>query len=383
MHWILALSLLSLAGLLLASRRLVWVKAALLSLLLLLLSAWYLIDRLSGDGINAATLYHLKADMDGAGVADFNGYIALFVAMALLSLLPLALVRVQRFRRPRAGTGVFAGFMAMLLVAVAVSPLYADGKRIYYQLRPVDYAQVVPEYEVPVRPLQRRKNIVWIYGESLERTYLDDRVFPGLTPNLRRLAGEGLDFRNIASNEGSGWTIAGLVSSMCGVPLTTAPGDENSMDRMGLFLPEARCLGDYLKQQGYSNHFVGGANASFAGKGSFLASHGFDEVRDVQHFHDKGVGPSHFSAWGVHDDVMLDDAWENFERLSRAGQPFMLTALTMDTHHPAGTCRWPARTRATAATTATSACSTPSSAATAWCPSWWTASATAATARTR
>lgn len=336
MHWILTLSLLSLTALLLASRRLVWLKATLLSLLLLLLSAWYLVDRLSGDGVNAATLYHLKADMDGAGVSDFNGYIALFVAMALLSLLPLALARVKRFRRQRAGVGIFAGFVAMLLVAVAVSPLYADGKRVYYQLRPVDYAQVVPEYETPVRPLQRRKNIVWIYGESLERTYLDDKAFPGLMPNLRRLAGEGLDVRDVASNEGSGWTIAGLVSSMCGVPLTTAPGDENSMDRMGLFLPEAHCLGDYLKQQGYSTRFIGGADANFAGKGSFLASHGFDEVRDVHYFRNKRVDPSHFSAWGVHDDVMLDDAWDSFKRLSRAGQPFMLTTLTMDTHHPAG-----------------------------------------------
>ncbi|NEL42191.1 MAG: phosphoglycerol transferase I, partial [Xanthomonas perforans] len=92
---------------------------------------------------------------------------------------------------------------------------------------------------------------------------------------------EAVDVRNLTSTEGSGWTIAGMVASMCGVPLTTAPGDENSMGRMGLFLPEARCLGDYLKDQGYRNHYVGGADASFAGKGSFLSSHGFDVVHDV------------------------------------------------------------------------------------------------------
>ncbi|NEL81333.1 MAG: phosphoglycerol transferase I, partial [Xanthomonas perforans] len=84
-----------------------------------------------------------------------------------------------------------------------------------------------------------------IYGESLERTYFDESVFPGLMPNLRALATEAVDVRNLTSTEGSGWTIAGMVASMCGVPLTTAPGDENSMDRMGMFLPEARCLGDY------------------------------------------------------------------------------------------------------------------------------------------
>lgn len=336
MPWILALSLLLLFWLLLASPRPAWLKAIVLSLLLLALSAWGLIDRLSGDGINAATLYHLRSDMDGAGVGDFSGYIAVFVAMALLSLLPLALVKVKRLRWKRFGAVASAGFAATFAVAIVASPLYADGKRIWYQLRPVDHARVAPEYEVPQRPLQKRRNIVWIYGESLERTYFDEQTFPGLMPNLQRLAREGLDFRNIASADGSGWTIAGLVASMCGVPLTTAPGDENSMDRMGNFLPEAQCLGDYLRAQGYRNEFVGGANAAFAGKGQFLASHGFDVVRDVSYFQQKGVAKEHFSAWGVHDDVMLDEAWRSFLRLSRAGQPFMLSALTMDTHHPAG-----------------------------------------------
>jgi len=339
MHGIVfGLSLLSLIGLLLASPRLAWPKAVLLSLLLLLCSTWWLIDRLSGDGINAATLYHLRADMEGAGVADFAAPVALFVAMALASLLPLlaAARPIRRLQLAGQGRGAFAGFLAVFVVALATSPLYADGKRLWQHLRPVDYAQVVPEYEVPVRPLQQRRNVVWIYAESLERTYLDERVFPGLTPNLHRLAAQGLDFSGIASPEGTGWTIAGLVASQCGVPLTTAPGDENSMDRMALFLPEAHCLGDYLRQQGYANHFIGGANAGFAGKGRFLASHGFDEVRDLGYFRALGVAPTHFSAWGVHDDVLLDDAWNAFQTLSEAGQPFLLSTLTMDTHHPAG-----------------------------------------------
>jgi phosphoglycerol transferase len=34
--------------------------------------------------------------------------------------------------------------------------------------------------------------------------------------------------------------------------------------------------------------------------------------------------------------VLLDTAYQRFEQLSRAGAPFMLTTLTMDTHHPAG-----------------------------------------------
>ncbi|MEG0185788.1 MAG: phosphoglycerol transferase I, partial [Stenotrophomonas sp.] len=87
MPWILLLSLLLLTWLLLASRTWVGWKAGLMSLLLVLLSSWWLINKLSGDGLNAATLYHLGADMEGAGIADFKGYIAAYVALLLVSLL--------------------------------------------------------------------------------------------------------------------------------------------------------------------------------------------------------------------------------------------------------------------------------------------------------
>ena len=336
MLWILLLSLLLLVGLFFASGRWVWWKAGLLSSLLVLLSAWWLINKLSGDGLNAATLYHLGADMEGAGIADFKGYIAGFAVLLLLSLLPLALTGVRRWHRIAHGRAAFGGFVVVWLLAVMVSPLYSDGQRLYQQMRPVDYSMVAREYRVPQQPLAKPRNIVWIYGESLERTYLDETTFPGLMPNLNRLAAQSLDVRGLVSAEGGGWTIAGLVSSMCGVPLTTAKEDENSMGRMGSFLPEAVCLGDYLKQQGYTNHYLGGANGQFAGKGQFLATHGFDTVDDVAWFKQQKVARSHFSTWGVHDDVLLDKAYDRFVALSRKGDPFMLTTLTMDTHHPAG-----------------------------------------------
>lgn len=336
MLWILLLSLLLLTGLFLASDKWMWWKASLMSLLLLALSAWWLINKLSGDGLNAATLYHLGADMEGAGIADFKGYIAGFIVLAVVSLLPLAVARVRRTPASVHGRQVFGGFVLMWLVAIAVSPLYRDGQRLYQQMRPVDYSMVAPEYRVPQQPLGKPRNIVWIYGESLERTYLDETTFPALMPNLNRLASQALDVRGLVSAEGGGWTIAGLVSSMCGVPLTTAKEDENSMGRMGSFLPEAVCLGDYLKQQGYTNHYLGGANGQFAGKGQFLSTHGYDTVDDLAWFKKQKVTRAHFSPWGVHDDVLLDKAYDRFVQLSRKGEPFMLTTLTMDTHHPAG-----------------------------------------------
>lgn len=135
MLWILLLSLLLLCWLFLASDKWVWWKASAFSLLLLALSAWWLIDKLSGDGLNAATLYHLGADMEGAGVSDFKGYIAGFIVLALVSLLPLFATRVKRWRRPGHGGAWFAGFIAVWVGTIMFSPLARDGQRLYQQLR--------------------------------------------------------------------------------------------------------------------------------------------------------------------------------------------------------------------------------------------------------
>jgi phosphoglycerol transferase len=336
MHWTFWIFLPVLIALLLASGKMAWLKAGLLSLVLLLLSSWWLINRLSGDGINAATLYHLRSDMDGAGVGDFSGYIAAFIALIVISLLPLLLVARRRFSPPRRGSPVFLAFAAVLLATLLSSPLAGDAQRLYQQRKPVDYSVVAPEYIIPDALITQPRNIVWIYGESLERTYLDEKTFPDLMPNINRLATKALDVRGLDSPDGTGWTIAGLVASMCGVPLTTARGDENSMGRMQRFLPEALCLGDYLKQHGYTNHYLGGANGQFAAKADFLASHGFDEVHDLAWFKQQDIAAKHYSNWGIHDDVLLEHAYHRFLSLSRAGTPFMLTTLTMDTHHPAG-----------------------------------------------
>ncbi|ADV26441.1 Phosphatidylglycerol--membrane-oligosaccharide glycerophosphotransferase [Pseudoxanthomonas suwonensis 11-1] len=336
---VLVLALAAALALLLASPHRARTKAALLGCVLALLSLWWMVDRLSGDGLDAATLYHLYSGIEGAGVADFSGLLAATLVLLALSLLvPLFLARRLRRQPPplRPRPAVFPGFLAAIVVAVVASPLAHDGWRLYQHTRPVDASRVAAEYVVPDRPLRERRNIVWIYAESLERTYFDESVFPGLMPNLTRLAGEALDFRQVASPPGTGWTIAGLVASLCGVPLTAARGDENSMGRMEQFLPGAHCLTDYLAQQGYGLHFSGGADSAFAAKDRFLASHGFGTVKDQAWFRERGTAKKHFSAWGVHDDVLLDSVYEDFLRLSRAGTPFMLTALTMDTHHPAG-----------------------------------------------
>src|SRR5690606_1464691 len=135
-------------------------------------------------------------------------------------------------------------------------------------------------------------------------TYFDQKAFPGLTPNLIRLSDEGLDYTDVRPIRGTGWTIAGIIASMCGVPLTVwRAEDGNQLGRINRFLPGSTCLTDWLASNGYDLEFMGGADSEFAGKAKFLSAHGFSTIRDSEYFRQMQLPPNAFSSWGLHDDI--------------------------------------------------------------------------------
>ncbi|QIM19329.1 sulfatase-like hydrolase/transferase [Leucobacter coleopterorum] len=185
------------------------------------------------------------------------------------------------------------------------------------------------------------KNLVLIYLESIEDTFADDTVFEEnmLAPVQEATSGWAAVPR-LQQYEGGGWTMAGIVSTQCGIPLRTASSnaDNNDLNVLGdkgheveQFLPGADCLGDVLKQKGYRNVFLGGANADFAGKGTFLSGHGYDEVDDLKVWASEGETETR-DDWGLSDRRLFERAKEKVTQLHDAGQPFNLTILTLDTH---------------------------------------------------
>lgn len=179
----------------------------------------------------------------------------------------------------------------------------------------------------------KRKNLIFIYLESLEQFYLDENTFPGLIPNIKSTMNEALVFDNISQFPGTSWTIAGILSSQCGLPLLNGENDgilQSKVYRNNL------CLGDVLKTLGYNQIYMGGAKKSFAGKDIFFENHGFDEVLGYEDFAENLKDPEYKTWWGLYDDTLFKKIEKKLNQLKNAEKPFNLNFLTIDTHHPKG-----------------------------------------------
>lgn len=320
-----------------AGRNIWWfaVTLAVLGIFVVLNITLYASDYFTGDGINDAVLYTLTNSLTGAGVSKY----ILPGAGLILALVGVffALGWVLRRRRHH------PHHMGYSLLALVLALASVDASPAFHQITELVKSQsrdgdpdFADWYKEPSKTIAHPKlNLVYIYGESLERTYFDENAFPDLAPELGALKKESIDFSHTAQLPGTDYTIAGMVASQCGIPLF-APFEGNASASVSSFFPQNICLGDILKNSGYENYFVQGANLRFAGKDVFLKSHGFDHLYGAEELKSTVADPGYRNDWGFYDDTVLDETWKKFEALSRSGKRFSLFALTVDTHHPDG-----------------------------------------------
>ncbi|MBV56420.1 MAG: hypothetical protein CMQ12_07595 [Gammaproteobacteria bacterium] len=180
------------------------------------------------------------------------------------------------------------------------------------------------------------KNLVLVFLEGLETVYMEESIFPGLTPNLNALNAQGWQLNNLNQIEGTGWTMGGIVATLCGTPLVYESSLGGNSIMFTRFLDKATCLPDILRQADYQQVFMGGASLEFAGKGDFLNLHSFDQVLGKAELRRELPDSSYLGGWGLFDDSLFALALQQYQRMAAAEKPFNLTLLTVDTHHPGG-----------------------------------------------
>lgn len=180
------------------------------------------------------------------------------------------------------------------------------------------------------------KNLVLIYVESLENSYKDKTLFgDNLLAKLDALGGES--FGQFRQAPGTGWTIAGITATQCGLPLKSVSlYDGNGVgENIKSFLPRAVCLGDILHTFGYYNVYMGSDALPFSGKGKFFQDHHYDEVYGRDEL--KGnLSKQQMNYWGLYDDALLKHAKDKLSQLHKSKQRFNFVVTTIDTHGPDG-----------------------------------------------
>lgn len=288
----------------------------------------YISFRLNGEGVNDSVFYHLLNPIEGAGFKEFKIeiFIVIIILLAIITIF-LSLRKINFSKKYQFLSISF--FVVLLFFNPGLNKTVQYVKYSFFQefRKPSDYLN----FEATVG---KQRNLFFIYLESLENTYSDESVFPGLTPNINKYKKEGLDFSSIEMPTGSEWTIAGMVASQCGMPLVTSTGSGNSMGQTQKFLPKATCLGDVLKKHGYINYYYGGADTKFAGKKNFYIDHGFHEVSGLNELKEREEVSAR-SAWGIYDDELFEIVKNDYKKLDK-NQKYAWFILNLDTHHPFG-----------------------------------------------
>ncbi|WP_298587194.1 LTA synthase family protein [uncultured Kocuria sp.] len=255
--------------------------------------------------------------------------------------------------RPRRSPWVMRTVSTALVGAVVVggTTAFATTVGVGAYIRAGNSAYDVSDYyvELTVTGDEQKRNLVLIYLESGEATLADDQLFEkdAFAP-LKDVTEASDGWQSVADFQqyrGGGWTMAGLISTQCGVPLKgvgTAAGS-GALNELGgdvdTYLGGSTCLGDVLDEHGYRSVFLGGANASFAAKDTFLNSHGYSEVKDLSDWRAAGEPEKNFRGdWGLSDGRLMAHAKDEIDELHAeaedTGRPFNLSVLTLDTHEP-------------------------------------------------
>lgn len=296
--------------------------------------------------------FHLNPETLRHGTGGFAGLIALAVVWLGASLVLIAWGWRQRSgaTTPPARRAFPAAVgLALLLLpggtlhgALSFAARLREGRTI----RQLDPAAMT-RYGIKLSPddgggpLKPGKNLVLVYLESVENSYLQPRIFPGLLPHISgMMQREAIVFADVAEARHSNFTVGGIYSSLTGSVLTTAhllraddrrDGGSHGFDiTLGSRLETVPSI---LRRAGYVENFMVGCDPAFGGLNVFLDRQRVDRVDHAGTLLEPGAP---VRQWGLRDRELFGFGLERYRQLTAAGRPFMLALVTIDPHNPDG-----------------------------------------------
>lgn len=167
-----------------------------------------------------------------------------------------------------------------------------------------------------------KTNVIIILVESLTAKAVQVvGGIEGVTPNINRLAKEGILFSNFyASGDRSDKGIIAVLSGFPALPKTSIMKYPSKTQQ----LPS---LSRILGNKGYHTAFYYGGDPDFANIKSYLLNGGFSRIISKKDF-----SPDTYNAkWGVHDHIVLNRFYDD---LCKERNPFFYVLFTLSSHDP-------------------------------------------------
>ena len=308
-------------------------------------------------------LYHIKSPMGGAS----EGLVQLFILSVLLPAVGLSALliffyflpekkfplisRTIFFAKKKMYLG-FCFFIALLFFSLSIIDAWDSislGSYLSSQLHSSKFIEdnYVDPKGIELHFPEKKRNLIYIYMESTELTFMDEAhggAFPdNLLPEMTALSKEGEDFSAAGESRNGGialpgatWTMGAIFAQSTGLPLKISI-EQNSMDSQKAFFPSVTAIQDILKEEGYTQKFLLGSVGYFGGRELYMKDHGDVKVEDFSYWKRKNKFPKDYWVnWGFEDEKLYSYAREELSNLAKGDKPFNLTLLTVDTHFPDG-----------------------------------------------
>ena len=166
-------------------------------------------------------------------------------------------------------------------------------------------------------------NIIIILMESCGGQFTEISGRNDITPNLNRLAQEGIYFTNCYANS---WrTDRGTVCTYSGYPSFPTI----SVMKIPAKVRTLPCIANSLREErGYSTHYLYGGDINFTKMRGYLVAGGFENLKWKA---DYDAAAQSSAKWGVRDDITFETLYEMTTSLQ---DPYLIGYSTLSSHEP-------------------------------------------------
>ena len=306
-------------------------------------------------------IFHLKVPIEGTNTDIIFIFfkeclLKVIVPTGILSfILIYPMVRNIKFIDDKIHTSekrriaVLSFSIAILILGISIKKIIDTTDIIQYIESQLDDSHFIEnEYvnpqNVDIKFGEEKRNLIYIYLESMESTYysienggLSEK---SLIPEIEKLAKENLNFSNSEKLRGAytlygtTWTVGAMSAQTLGVPLKLSI-EQNALSEYSVFLSGGYGIGEILEENGYYNFLLLGPDAIFGGRKNLFEQHGNYEIWDFESAMEENRVKEKIW-WGYNDELLFEFAKEKLLYLSAQEEPFNFTMLTADTHFPDG-----------------------------------------------